>query len=169
MKASVWNVPEPTTVSSAIWFHCATVFPGGSAAAALRGGVPADAATASATTRRTRVGLRMLIAVDLTIPPSPSSLAPLQMRSACSSSTSLCQLSRRRDKRRYRCNSRNSCAQDDSDLPVGRRARVWCVRAERPRVDRAFEVVSKRRTVLVDACERGANRPRDADARSLGG
>src|SRR6266542_4556697 len=48
MKPSVWNVPEPTTVSSAIWFHCATVFPGGSAAAASRV-VPADAAKASAT------------------------------------------------------------------------------------------------------------------------
>src|SRR4029453_11447034 len=56
------SVPEPTTVSSAILFHCATVFPGGSAAAASRA-VPADAATDSATTaiattRRTRARIR---------------------------------------------------------------------------------------------------------------
>src|SRR6266536_2030412 len=73
MKASVWNAPEPTTVSSAIWFHCATVFPGGSAAASRV--VPAETATANAvtaiaTTRRTRARTRMLITVDLMIPPS---------------------------------------------------------------------------------------------------
>src|SRR4029453_7012139 len=48
MKPSDWKAPEPTTVSSAILFHCATVFPGGNAAVASRV-VPADAATASAT------------------------------------------------------------------------------------------------------------------------
>src|SRR6266496_898023 len=58
MKPSDWKAPEPTTVSSAIVFHCATVSPAGSAAAALRA-VPAEAATASATaataaTRRTQ-------------------------------------------------------------------------------------------------------------------
>jgi DNA-binding CsgD family transcriptional regulator len=42
-------MPTPITVSSAILFHWATVFPGGSAAAASRV-VPADAATASAVT-----------------------------------------------------------------------------------------------------------------------
>jgi hypothetical protein len=47
MNASDWDAPEPTTVSSAILFHCATVFPGDSAAAASRV-VPADAAITSA-------------------------------------------------------------------------------------------------------------------------
>src|SRR5215831_12683519 len=45
-KPSGRFVPEPTTMSSAILFHWATVFPGGSAAAPLR--VPADAATTNA-------------------------------------------------------------------------------------------------------------------------
>src|SRR5262245_40787017 len=45
-KPSGKLVPEPTTMSSAILFHWATVFPDGSAAAPLR--VPADAATAKA-------------------------------------------------------------------------------------------------------------------------
>ena len=47
MKPSAWNAPEPTTVSSAILFHCAAVFPGGNAAAELRAD-PASAATATA-------------------------------------------------------------------------------------------------------------------------
>src|SRR6266545_4755842 len=64
MKGSVATVPEPTTASSAILFHCATVFPGGSAADASRV-VPADAATANATaataaSRRTCVLLRFM-------------------------------------------------------------------------------------------------------------
>src|SRR6266545_8255499 len=49
MKPSAWNAPEPTTVSSAILFHCATVFPGGKAAAASRA-VPATPAITSAIT-----------------------------------------------------------------------------------------------------------------------
>src|SRR4029450_10627986 len=73
MKLSDWKAPEPTTVSSAILFHCATVFPGGSAAAALRV-APAETATARATTaiatiRRTRARTRILI----TPPFSPNS------------------------------------------------------------------------------------------------
>src|SRR6266540_520119 len=63
MKGSVATVPEPTTMSSAILFHCATVLPGGSAADASRV-VPADAAAnataAIAATRRTCVLLRFM-------------------------------------------------------------------------------------------------------------
>src|ERR671910_438023 len=62
MKPSDWKAPEPATVSSAILFHCATVFPGGSTAAALP--VPTDATTSTktaiATTRRTRVRTHVL-------------------------------------------------------------------------------------------------------------
>src|SRR6266566_3498742 len=47
MRPSFWNAPEPTTVSSAIWFHCSTVLPGGRAAEAVRP-VPGAAAATSA-------------------------------------------------------------------------------------------------------------------------
>src|SRR2546421_11611473 len=36
MKPSIWNAPEPTTVSSAILFHCSTVLPGGRTTEAVR-------------------------------------------------------------------------------------------------------------------------------------
>src|SRR3954451_1022728 len=64
MKPSPWNAPEPTAVSSAIWFHCETVFPGGSTAAArFPGGgaaaagavVPVEAGTARAVMATTAI------------------------------------------------------------------------------------------------------------------
>src|SRR5262245_19098761 len=65
MKGSGPAGPEPTTVSSAILFHCATVFPAGSAAAAPRvvaGDTAAASATpATATTRLTRPRTALLI------------------------------------------------------------------------------------------------------------
>src|SRR5919198_390885 len=48
MNPSGWKAPDPTTVSSAILFHCATVFPGGRVAATVR---VAPVGTATATTR----------------------------------------------------------------------------------------------------------------------
>src|SRR6266487_963010 len=82
MKPSVWNAPEPTTVSSAILFHCATVFPGGNAAVALPvvTGDAATAATANASCkarvsqRENDVGVAAIFGrktrVDLMLPPS---------------------------------------------------------------------------------------------------
>src|SRR5205823_6494102 len=57
---SFWNAPEPTTVFSAILFHCSTVLPGGKAAAAFCA-VPAAPAKATAATAiaRARTCLRM--------------------------------------------------------------------------------------------------------------
>jgi len=48
-------------VSSAIWFHCATVFPGGSAAVALPV-VPSEVATASALDE-----FRVFVAISVSI------------------------------------------------------------------------------------------------------
>src|SRR4029450_12674220 len=84
MKPSDWKAPEPTTVSSAILFHCATVFPGGNAAAASRV-VPAPDAAASAVTATTTPSTRALI-----IPPPglfplvASTLALGPLRGRCS-------------------------------------------------------------------------------------
>src|SRR5947208_1690810 len=50
MKPSPWKAPEPTTVSSAILFHCATVFPGGNAATASRVELAAPTAAGGAPT-----------------------------------------------------------------------------------------------------------------------
>src|SRR5947199_9841199 len=48
MKPSSWNAPEPTTVSSAILFHCSTVLPGGRATEADRPEPGAAVATSAA-------------------------------------------------------------------------------------------------------------------------
>src|SRR6266487_1006482 len=83
MKPSAWKAPEPTTVSSAILFHCATVFPGGKAAAVVR--VP-PASTATAVAIMT--ALRSVLA--LITPPLgrllllTSTLAPRALRPRCS-------------------------------------------------------------------------------------
>src|SRR6266508_3482383 len=85
MKPSGWKAPEPTTVSSAILFHCATVFPGGNAAAASRV-LPAPAATASAVTARTTTrSTRALIIPPLDwFPLAALTLALGPLRGRCS-------------------------------------------------------------------------------------
>jgi hypothetical protein len=56
MSPSFWKAPEPTTVFSAIWFHWATVFPGGNTAAAGR--TPPPARTPVKTAKHTNRALR---------------------------------------------------------------------------------------------------------------
>src|SRR4029450_6580743 len=85
MNPSDWKAPEPTTVSSAILFHCATVFPGGSAAAAVCVVPAPEAPTSAAVTpaaQRTVV-LRRFMTLDLPrvaeawFPPTTAKSRPL--------------------------------------------------------------------------------------------
>src|SRR6478672_2212247 len=58
MNPSSWNAPEPTTVSSAILFHCCAAFPGGSAAA--RGAAVAPTTATATSAEATRASLAVV-------------------------------------------------------------------------------------------------------------